>query len=157
MTAKSPVYLFLDFDGVLHYRSMRIGVSEEENAFFRFLPRLEGVLRDYSDVLVVVSSDWRAEYSLDELREFFSEDIRPRVISTTNRGRTPERTPGARQREIEAYLAAQGLSDARWVALDDNAENFDAEAPLVLCPDEFGESEEALLRERLAGLISSGS
>lgn len=67
-------FLFLDFDGVLHSN------YGSDAALWTFLPRVEAVLRDFTEVLVVVSSSWGDGRSVDELRGFFSPDIAPRVI-----------------------------------------------------------------------------
>ncbi|MGA1527066.1 MAG: HAD domain-containing protein [Burkholderiaceae bacterium] len=53
--------LFLDFDGVLHSMS---GYRDE--AFCK-LPLLEDLISDI-EVDIVVSSSWRFQHSLDELR-----------------------------------------------------------------------------------------
>ena len=55
----TPVYVFLDFDGVTH------PWSQAED--FRCLPVLEAVLRDYPETRVVISSDWRTLFSLPKL------------------------------------------------------------------------------------------
>jgi len=79
------------------------------------------------------------------------------VIGKTPSLRLPEGTPAPRQREIEAFLREQKLEGVPWIALDDHADNFEPDAPLVLCNDEFTDREEALLRtainERLAGSL----
>src|SRR5438128_5315956 len=75
--AETFMILFLDFDGVLHRFGDRIA------DYCRFLPRLEAVLRDYPDVKIVVSSDWRKHHTLEELKGFFSADIGKRVIGVT--------------------------------------------------------------------------
>jgi len=155
VTTPNAILLFLDFDGVLHHWFPRADRTDEQNQYFAYLPRVEAVIREFPILQIVVSSDWRLTRSLDELRAFFSEDIRPRVIGKTPSLRLPEGTPAPRQREIEAFLREQKLEGVPWIALDDHADNFEPDAPLVLCNDEFTDREEALLRtainERLAG------
>lgn len=120
--------LFLDFDGVLH------GSSDFSN--FGKLPALCRVLDQMPDVDIVISSTWRETYPLDLLKEYFPERIRSRVI-----GGTPMLTEGyeqgSRQREIEDYLALQGLhtGNAAWVALDDIAAFFDGNCPFLILTD----------------------
>ena len=69
--------LFLDFDGVLHPEFCH------ESRHFSCLPFFEQVLRATADIDVVVSSTWRQQYSLDELRSRFSTDVAHRVIGVT--------------------------------------------------------------------------
>lgn len=134
--------LFLDFDGVLHPFFPRTDKSDEENRHFSYLPRLEAWLRRHPDAEVVISSSWRRNHSLGELKVHFSEDIRPRIIGTTPQKGTGM-GPGARQDEIEAWLQQHGRTADPWVALDDMEELFRPQSPLVVAADGFGEREEA--------------
>lgn len=74
----TPVLLFLDFDGVLHS-----AVCDHEDQLWRRVPLFEDWLRDRPNVRVVVSSAWRNCHPLDELRQFFSADLRERFIGVT--------------------------------------------------------------------------
>ena len=74
-----PVYLFLDIDGVLHPE----GVGPELELCH--LRNMETLLREFPQVLVVVSSAWRLESSFEELRQRFSPDMRPRDSVTLSR------------------------------------------------------------------------
>jgi len=148
-----PVFLFLDFDGVCHHFFPRSDRSDEQNQHFAYLPRIEVVLREHPHVRVVISSDWRIGRTLEQLREFFCEDVRERVIGTTEPVDV-EIGPGSRQRQIQAWLKAHAAAGALWIALDDHDDHFEAGAPLVLCADEFAEREEALLREMLKTIMS---
>ena len=67
--------LFLDFDGVLH------SMSGYRNEPFCRLPLLEEVLVN-ADVDIVISSSWRFQYSLDELKGKLSQ-LGPKVVGTT--------------------------------------------------------------------------
>lgn len=122
-TGDSSDLLFLDVDGVLH--PVETGYSFSSR-FFSHLPLLEELLREFSSVDVVISSDWRFAESIEQLQRYFSEDIRHRII-----GATPMIYPDAvarhrRQLEIQAWLDGNGHSDAEWVALDDWPESFEA-------------------------------
>lgn len=119
--------LFLDIDGVLHgdlnERLSRVGLFE---AYLRQLPEVE----------IVFSSTWREDYTLDELRELFAAPLRAQVI-----GVTPILDEGCdrggRSREIEAWLAAEGLDpdSVRWLALDDWPHLFDDRYPRLHLTD----------------------
>ncbi|MDF6623942.1 HAD domain-containing protein, partial [Escherichia coli] len=70
---RGPV-LMLDIDGVLH---------PGQSGTLIYLPLLETWLRAHPDVDVVISSNWRETHTLDELRNFFSIELRERVIGCT--------------------------------------------------------------------------
>jgi hypothetical protein len=122
-TGDSSDLLFLDIDGALHPVG---GDYSFSSRFFSHLPLLEGLLREFGSVDVVISSDWRRAESIEQLQRYFSADIRHRII-----GATPQTDPNAavhhrRQLEIQAWLDGNGRSDAEWVALDDWPSNFEA-------------------------------
>ena len=127
--------IFLDFDGVLHPD----GVAK-----FSRLPVLERFLVEMPDAEVVVSSTWREDHTLDQLRDIFSPPLRSRIT-----GVTPSLDDGydlgGRQSEILTYLANEGLSDTNccWIALDDNAMFFeDSCQNLVLTDSSIGFTEQ---------------
>ena len=104
--------LFLDFDGVLH------PLNRTDGALSR-IPHFENALRKFIDVDIVISSAWREEYSLNELRGFFSDGIKQRIIDVTpvlnslgNRY--------LRQAEIDLWLRDAGREYEAWIALDDS-------------------------------------
>ena len=141
--------LFLDIDGVLHPIFPREDRTDAENQHLSYLPHFATVLRDFPAVRLVIASDWRTRHTLDELRDLFG-DLGSRLI-----GATPVLEKdgldwtGHRQREAMAYLEAEGLADVRWIALDDDVENYLPGAPLILCADGFQDTEEAALRAAL--------
>lgn len=73
LTGTNTMLLFLDFDGVLHpqYDGEPTPVSE----LFCHLPRFESILQDFPSVEIVISSTWRNQFTLEELRSRFSPDI----------------------------------------------------------------------------------
>ena len=111
-------YLFLDFDGVLHPQYE--GQAAPADVAFCHLPRFEAVMRDFPSVEIVISSTWRLQFSLDNLRARFSVDIGGRVV-----GATPVPDPFApplpeqRETEILAWLSANDRQHVPWIALDD--------------------------------------
>jgi hypothetical protein len=127
--------IFLDFDGVLHPDG--IGTLSQ-------LPVFELYLSAMPEAEIVVSSTWREAYTLKELRDFFSPSLQCRIS-----GVTPSLDNGydlgGRQKEIQSYLASEGLSDKNcaWVALDDNASFFkDSCQNLVLTDSSKGFTEQ---------------
>lgn len=143
------VWLFLDFDGVLHP-----GLCEPGDRFCR-LPILEDVLRGHPRVPVVISSSWRHSQSPDELRKLFSHDIRPRIIDVTPPAKVG--VPFGRFAEISTWLAVNNRQGDPWIALDDYAYEFPRGCPnLLLCNSGTGLTDElaAELGRRLHTLLN---
>ena len=130
-----PVYVFLDFDGVTH----PWGEAED----FRCLPAIESVLRDYPEVRVVISSDWRTLFSLAKLTARFSEDIRARVIDVTPTiyPKGPSELYGLREKEARQWLDRHPDA-AGWLAIDDAPGNWPTKNRLVLTDFKQGFTEE---------------
>jgi hypothetical protein len=75
---------------------------------------------------VVITSTWRLQKPLDQLRERFSTDIAARVIGDTPRFNTLVDVPSTlvsyeREAECHAWLKANDLSYLPWLALDDRS------------------------------------
>jgi hypothetical protein len=141
--------LFLDFDGVLHpqYDGEPTPVSE----IFCHLPRFESVMRDFPSVEIVISSTWRIQFTLDELRARFSPDIAARIIDVTPQIEWTDENylPTQREDEILAWLERAGLSCTPWIALDDAAWQFKQHRDrLVACTWYVGLNDEVALKLR---------
>lgn len=139
--------LFLDFDGVLHPRATK--------NLLVHIPRIEGVLRDFPHVQVVISSSWREETHPHEIQSMFSEDLRHRIIGTTPLIdiEYPPGPTGSREEEIRIFMAQPEFSGMQWLALDDEAPLFTPGCPnLILCNSLTGldDQVEYQLRERLS-------
>jgi hypothetical protein len=147
------IILFLDFDGVLHCWFPRADRSDDENKYFAYLPHLEALLREFPSVDIVIASDWRLTHTLEELRSHFAQDVRNRVLDTTERVRPPSRTPGHRERQTQQFLQRNAISDVDWIALDDDPTCYTSVDRLVLCDDGFREKEEVALRSLLGRLV----
>ena len=103
--------VFLDFDGVLHPDGV---------ATFSNLSLLEEYLHKIPSAEIVITSTWRENHSLNELRGFFSESLRGRIIGVTP-SLEDGYDSGGRQLEIESFLESAGLTidNSSWVAIDD--------------------------------------
>lgn len=124
----TSLYLFLDFDGVLHPE----GVGSELE--FCHLGGFEALIRQYPQVLIVLSSSWRLHLRLAELITIFSGDLQDRVVGATPQQQELASARGHRQRECEQWLASNAPG-APWLAVDDRASYFDQVCPqLVLLP-----------------------
>ena len=111
--------LFLDFDGVLH--PQHDGEPTPADRAFCHLARFEAVMRDFPGVQIVISSMWREQCSLDELRARFLPDIAARNIGVTPV--TPriddKYMPARREGEILDLLMSAQRLDEPWLAFDD--------------------------------------
>lgn len=117
--------LFLDIDGVLH--------AEHEQQLAR-LPLFEHYLKQLPDVRIVISSTWREDFNLAELRALFSPTLQTQIIDVTpilSMGYDQ----GGRQREIEQFLQQPAWQGSRWLALDDWRSFFDDDCPQLLWID----------------------
>lgn len=117
--------LFLDIDGVLHPKPVP-GRSGETDMFVS-LHLLEGVLRQVPHVEIVISSSWREHHPLHELREFFAEDVRDRIIDVTPLvplGVSADLADHGRHAECLAWLYRRRPAGTPWVAVDDSASDF---------------------------------
>jgi hypothetical protein len=115
--------IFLDFDGVLHR-----GTS----GTFRKLPLLDELLARHPQVGLVLSTNWRQAHDLEGLRDYFTPVSAARIIGVTPD--LPVSRHGWRQREIEAWLAANRHVTG-FVALDDSPDLFTGRWPHLLLTD----------------------
>lgn len=135
--------LFLDFDGVLHPLDRR-------DELFSCLPLFEQTVRQFPDLDIVISSSWRVDHSLEELRAVFTADIAARIV-----GETPYHTDGftaeryGRESEIRAWLHQFGRESEPWLALDDSDWMFSPNCPqLILVDPAVGFSHAEVIRLR---------
>lgn len=81
--------LFLDFDGVLHPKTIEADIEADETVIvtghFGWLPALVGVLGTHADVVIVVHSTWRYSHEVDELKLLLGA-LGPQVVGATPRG-----------------------------------------------------------------------
>lgn len=110
--------VFLDFDGVLHRGT---------TGTVRHAPALAQVVLKFPYVQVVISSTWRLQNTLTELKQWLPTELTARVIDVT-----PSLERGAYQREKEV-LAWLAVNPTRaWLALDDEAALFSPGCPFLL-------------------------
>lgn len=119
--------LFIDFDGVLHRAGNGL---EDTGPTFVWLPLLVAALAGHPDVVVVVHSTWRYQYTLDELRELLM-GLKRHVIAAVPRGPRREAIPWFRQMH-------PAITSFR--ILDDDGKEFGSELPpeLLLCEPSLG-------------------
>lgn len=120
--------VFLDIDGVLH------ALKEDDTpvSLFSNLSLFENVLRNFSkeDVVIVISSSWRLELNLDDLKKKFSSDISSMVV-----GVTEDKygwTSGGRLKEILLFCEKNNIAENMWCAIDDKEGLFQIDFKLQL-------------------------
>lgn len=146
--------LFLDFDGVLHPEP-----CYDPSKLFCHRELFESVILECPDVEIVISSTWRHNHSLVEIRSLFSSGVSEKVVGVTpNYADLPELRSVIgqypRHVEVEGYLRQSGMPWQDWVALDDRAYWFKPFLRnLVRCDPMSGMTPEVadLLRIKLAG------
>ena len=140
------VVLFLDFDGVFH-PLMSNGLK------FIDLPNFENFIRKHSDRFdfkLVISSNWRREYTLSQISKFFSPDIALKLVGVTPVLNTIG--DGVRLEEAQQWRAQNDMNSA-WFALDDDHYAWDRVEQLVWCHDKFQEREIGILEDKLSQLF----
>lgn len=133
--------IMLDFDGVLH---------QAQSGHMDRLPMLEAWLRENPEVDVVLSTNWRASNSMEDLRACFSADIHPRVL-----GGTPALAGASREDEIMALV--QKYRIRHWAALDDCAQEFPRTAARHLVHTEYLTGLTPAHLTRLSELLAHGA
>jgi hypothetical protein len=115
------MYIFLDFDGVLHPEA-----SFSANDF-EHVPRLWESIKPFTgenQIKIVLSTAWRESWTFEELKRLFPEEIRAHIIDVTPIFQN-NWSRGARQREIEEWLRVNGAFHTPWIALDDREHLFE--------------------------------
>lgn len=148
-----PSYIFMDFDGVTH------PWGEVED--FRSLPLIEAVVREFEEVRIIISSDWRMLFSLPKLRQRFSEDIRHRIVGVTPHilPRRGNELHGLREHEAMLWLQQHepDRDDVAWCALDDAPGNWTTRSRLLLTDFKRGfTSEDAEALRRMLQVFREG-
>lgn len=109
-TYSGGVILFLDFDGVLHSYE---AYYTKKNMFNK-LPLLLKVLDKVPNAKVVVSSSWAKKRRLEELKLFFPDKYRNRIVGAIHS------QTDYRHADVKNYIKERGILDP-WIAVDDMA------------------------------------
>ncbi|WP_153133193.1 HAD domain-containing protein [Dechloromonas hortensis] len=122
--------IMLDFDGVLHPEP---ATAEQ---LFCSLPILHAILLARPAARLVVTSDWRLKHSAEQLSEMLFRgrpEFRDRFAGVTPEIPEYRYEYRGREREVEAWLQANGMTD--WIAVDDVASNYTHGSPRVVLID----------------------
>lgn len=141
----SPLYIFLDIDGVLirdgeeHQKEL----SDHHSSQFSpdCLAIFEETLRQYNNYRIVISSDWGSGLSLAEIRSCFSDDIAVKIMGTMPF--TEDIETYFRYRDVLQYLEDNHLINTSWVAIDDIAQHYPSEASLIVIDSKKGFDQKA--------------
>ena len=121
-------YLFLDFDGVMHS-------TKDHSVFFSQVTLLSKLIIKYP-VNIIISSSWRFQFNLTQLKSYFPQNIQPQIIDTTGKACIGEYS---RYHEIKQYLEDKDKSMTDWRALDDTRLLFPPNCEnLILCNPNYG-------------------
>jgi hypothetical protein len=159
---KRGVVLFADFDGVLHPRPG----AGRASGLFCSMHLFEDVLRQVPNVQVVISSSWREHHQIEEMREYFTEDLRRRIVGVTPiLGGDAESAPASlrphsRHAECITWLQRNRSPGTCWLALDDTPEEFAPECTQVMVidgADGLTAATAAVLLDRLRDCVSAAA
>lgn len=138
--------LFLDFDGVLHrgvasVTSKGTLVAPTGVQLFEYATVLWDILAPYRDVQIILSTSWVRAFGFAFARDAIPVlELRRKVVGATF---CPDAVDAwawesiARGAQVHAYAERNSL--VRWLALDDEADGFDARnAGLVHCATHLG-------------------
>jgi hypothetical protein len=121
-------YLFLDFDGVLHS-------TKDNSQFFERLKLLLPLIDKYA-FNIVISSSWRFQFNLQDIKNFFPIVLHDKIIGMTGQALMGRH---ARYNEIKNYLKEHDKSLEDWRALDDTSFEFPENCEnLILCSPNTG-------------------
>ncbi len=118
--------IFLDFDGVLH------PVNRPDGAFTLIKP-FENLMCDFPNIDIVISSSWREQHNIAELRSLFSSAIQMRIVDITPIMNHLEHK--FLYAEIVTWMREEGREYEGWVALDDSEWLFPPSCPNLILVD----------------------
>lgn len=111
---RTPLTLFLDFDGVLTPMPRRVKGAFD---WFARLPLFEESVRPLlTELEIIISSDWRHKHSMTDLKKPFSTDFAARIRGVTGAQRD------CRESEILEWLYRNPRRS--WIAVDDRGDQF---------------------------------
>ncbi len=120
-------YLFLDFDGVLHP-----SLSDNKDRFSKV--NLLSQALTSSKCQIIISSSWRFQFTLDQLKKMLPRSISNLVVDTTGEAITGQY---ARYNEIKHWLESIQKPFADWMAIDDAINEFPPDCPNLIATKSF--------------------
>ena len=136
MLGKDEEVLYVDYDGVLHHKNVfyhpRIGpylpaMVPDRYKLFQHLPLLEELLAPYPHVHIVLSTSWSKKYGPQRAAKNLGHELRHRVIGGTYHSRMNEQEFLDKPRGLQVVEDVMRRKPARWLALDDDFEDWPVE------------------------------
>jgi hypothetical protein len=135
--------IFLDLDGVICTSACYgVGKGNKWDAYM-FDPKCVAVLNfilQETGAEIILSSDWRHQYTLQEMREIFAHNFvlkGPIGFTPSSKTYTGMNLEGGRADEIEMWIKMHAWKgDIKWVAVDDLNMDERLFPNFVLCPRE---------------------
>lgn len=130
LSASALVTIFLDYDGVLH------PTWAKTQNLFQKAAMLEAAAADLVNIELVISSSWAAYKDLDQLRPQFLPypTLHRLIVDKTRQLQKPakgfEDLP-EREAQCKSWLFENGRHPERWLAIDDDANNFKSTTNLI--------------------------
>lgn len=170
--------LYLDLDGVVQHeavlyhpkRGIYMSPIQTGRVLFEWIPILEGILRPYPDVALVLSSTWCIRPGYAKTLERLPSSLRSRFIGGTYHRRIHGADPASLSafrdtaRGLQVWEDVQRRKPRQWLAIDDDVQDWPQWAleQLVACDGTTGLSDtrvQAQLANKLANCheaLSSG-
>ncbi len=143
------MYIFLDIDGVLVKEDAPGAEIDLDEELMKFddncLILFENVVHKYDQSQIVISSSWIEICTIETIQSLFSKTVAKKILGATPRLSHPIKY--FRHQEVFDYLK-QNHCDAPWVAIDDIAEHYPPDAPVIVTNPYKG-------FDKIAGLFSS--
>lgn len=146
--------IFLDFDGVLHPFFPRAELSDDENKYFSYVKNFEEAIthiQNHFNVRIVISSSWRLNKTIEELKTNFSKNISALIIDITPEINDEVLYHGLREMEAKQWLLENETYNI-WIALDDHEFLWSTKDNLVICNDGFKKEETSDLFKKVYNL-----
>lgn len=145
--------VFLDYDGVLHPAEVylhrgRIVLMRDGMSLFEWSPMLVEALAPYANTQLVLSTTWVRMLGFEAARKRLPHPLQARVVGSTWQAHASgEWEQLSRYEQIMGYARRHNCQ--RWVAVDDDIENWGDEHRdrLVATDSEFGLGDMKKLQE----------
>jgi len=128
------MYIFLDIDGVLVKEDAPGEEFDLDADLMKFdetcLILFESVIRKYEHSKIIISSSWIEICTIETIKSLFSPKVAIKILGVTPRLSYPIKY--FRHQEVLNYLKQHGLENEAWVAIDDIAEHYPPDAPIVV-------------------------
>lgn len=135
--------IFLDIDGVLNTlnylkRQKRDTGKTSNKNWCPVSCKHIGLICEYYDAKIVISSSWRHEYSMEQLRNFFDANDIPSEYLIDRTPSTAPQTDGGnycRGHEIKDWLENSDKDIESYIIIDDEAKFLEEQSPFLIRVD----------------------